>query len=304
MTAPPPPLHLRVLTVVVCCTVSPAAALQSAWWSPQAFDKLERLLAAPIDARHGHAPVAAFDADGTLWAGDAIGACAAVLAQCGLLDAEAVERVETGYASSEEQERKRWLLESLALFRGLRPEAMIDAAEEAWISCGPDGGLRDTLRPEMADLVCCLKKAGWRVLIVTASPAEAVLRGAQELGVPEGDVLALRLQVDDEGIATGLPSPIMPLTWREGKPAAIEAYGIAARLKLAVGNSMDDVPMIRRCAQNGGAGMLCVPRSTAVDDPWTGSAEGTSRLVALAADEEYWLHEASSGPHDDAAAYM
>ena len=75
----------------------------------------------------------------------------------------------------------------------------------------------------MADLVSCLRAAGWRVLIVTASPAEAVLRGAQALGVPEGDVLAVRLEADAAGVISGRPSPVMPLTWREGKAAALDA---------------------------------------------------------------------------------
>ena len=110
-------------------------------------------------------------------------------------------------------------VESFSLFKGLRLEQLHAAAEEAWD--GP--GLGATLRPEMADLVSCLRAAGWRVLIVTASPAEAVLRGAQALGVPEGDILAVRLEADASGVVTGRPSPVMPLTWREGKAAALDA---------------------------------------------------------------------------------
>ena len=283
-------------TLLALAWSSSTAALCTCW-SASNRDRLQAIIDSAPTAAHGTAPVAAFDADGTLWAGDAYDAFATVLLNRGLIDRKTAERVAEGYAASEDDERRRFLLESLELFKGLRLETLHDAAVEAWESFKPDSGegLRDTLRPEMAELVVRLREAGWRVLIVTASPAEAVLRGAQELGVPEGDVLAIRLETDEAGVITGRPSPIMPLTWREGKAAALRGYGVADRLMLAVGNSMDDVPMIR-CSR--GAGMLCVPRPDADDDPWAGSAEGKSRLVDVAAQSGYLLHEAASGPRD------
>lgn len=69
---------------------------------------------------------------------------------------------------------------------------------------------------------------------------------AHEFGRCE-QVLGVRLEFDPAGRATGLPAPSMPLTWCEGKAAALDAYGVVGgRLCLAVGNSMDDVPMLRR----------------------------------------------------------
>ena len=199
-----------------CCV---AMRLNPIGWSAQNHARLQALLDQPVSSAHGRAPVAAFDADGTLWSGDAYGAFSSVLVRKGLVDGDASAAIEREYGRSEEQERERWLLESFALFKGLKLEQLHAAAEEAWD--GP--GLGATLRPEMADLVSCLRAAGWRVLIVTASPAEAVLRGAQALGVPEGDVLAVRLEADASGVVTGRPSPVMPLTWREGKAAALDA---------------------------------------------------------------------------------
>ena len=158
------------------------------------------------------------------------------------------------------------------------------------------------------------------MVIVTASPAEAVLPAAQALGVPEGDVLAIRLETDEVGVATGQVSSMMPLTWRGGKAEALGAYGLTSRLRLAVGNSMDDVPMLRLCCAqpNGspeprfaparplsliciradphlsGQGMLCVPPSTATSNEWAGAGEDSRRLAALCAEERFWLHEAMS----------
>jgi len=253
-------------------------------WSPGTWQHLCALLARPVVADHGRAPVAAFDADGTLWSGDAFGALGAELVRRGLVDREACERVEVEYGRSQGEERRKWLLESLALFRGLSAEELVDAGEEAWGRGDGATGLGATLRPEMSDLVNQLRSGGWRVLVVTASPAEAVLRGAQVLGV--------RLEFDLGGRATGLPAPSMPLTWCEGKAAALDAYGVVGgRLCLAVGNSMDDVPMLRRAQ----AGMLCVPRGSVEEDRWTGEAEGAQRLARVAAEEGFWLHEATQG---------
>ena len=82
------------------------------------------------------------------------------------------------------------LVEGLSLFRGLTRAQLHAAAAAAWDDdreereprddpTSPTTGLRDTLRPEMVDLIARLRGAGWRVLIVTASPVEAVLRGAE-----------------------------------------------------------------------------------------------------------------------------
>ena len=81
----------------------------------------------------------------------------------------------------------------------------------------------------------------------------------------------------------------------------LQAHGLAARLRLGVGNSDDDVPMLRLCAaQPGGHGLLCVPRAAEYGDPWAGAAEDTRRLAALAVDSGFWLHEATAGPEDHA----
>ena len=93
------------------------------------------------------------------------------------------------------------------------------------------------------------------------------------------------------GVATGRPSPVMPLTWREGKAAALDAVGVSARLRFAAGNSLDDLPMLGRSR---GAGLLCVPGAGA----GVGVAEGPRQLAAAAEAEGYWLHEATAGPKD------
>ena len=201
------PLFRALRLVCAAQLTRQASSLARAAWSDTNFAKLQSLLDQPVIEDHGQAPVAAFDADGTLWSGDAFSAFTSILIKRGLLTQEECDRVAVEYAKSEEEERRVWLMESFALFRGMRLEDLRSAADEAWDTFGPaygaQGGLRDTLRPEMADLVRSLRGAGWRVLIVTASPAEAVYRGAQALGVPEGDVLAIRLETDAHGVVTG-----------------------------------------------------------------------------------------------------
>ena len=168
-------------------TTSRRLPLSRTAWSSANYERLVSLLDAGANEalEHGRSPVAAFDADGTLWAGDAFGALATELLRRGQVDPNAVQRVDDGYTNSQEDEREVWLKESFKLFKGLTLNQLLDAADAAW-----DGGLSATLRPEMAELVRALRDRGWRVLIVTASPVEAVLRGAMALGVPEGTCLA------------------------------------------------------------------------------------------------------------------
>ena len=161
---------MRVSMCLLIASGCLAMRLNPVGWSAQNHARLQALLDQPVSTAHGRAPVAAFDADGTLWSGDAYGAFSSVLVSKGLIDGDASAAVEREYGRSEEQERERWLLESFALFKGLRLEQLHAAAEEAWD--GP--GLGSTLRPEMADLVSCLRAAGWRVLIVTASLRESL----------------------------------------------------------------------------------------------------------------------------------
>ena len=158
-----------------------AMRLNPVGWSVQNHARLQALLDQPVSTAHGRAPVAAFDADGTLWSGDAYGAFSSVLVSKGLIDGDASAAVEREYGRSEEQERERWLLESFALFKGLRLEQLHAAAEEAWD--GP--GLGSTLRPEMADLVKtpCRPTYGASVprcqRCETASPAHRTERAAR-----------------------------------------------------------------------------------------------------------------------------
>ena len=50
-----------------------------------------------------------------------------------------------------------------------------------------------------------------------------VFAGGLSFDLTEGDVLAVRLEADAAGVISGRPSPVMPLTWREGKAAALDA---------------------------------------------------------------------------------
>ena len=73
------------ISVLASLLVTHAVALARSCWTTPVHERLQALLAQPITPSHGCAPVAAFDADGTLWSGDAYGAFAAVLVRQGLL---------------------------------------------------------------------------------------------------------------------------------------------------------------------------------------------------------------------------
>ena len=98
---------MRVSMCLLIASGCLAMRLNPVGWSAQNHARLQALLDQPVSTAHGRAPVAAFDADGTLWSGDAYGAFSSVLVSKGLIDGDASAAVEREYGRSEEQERER-----------------------------------------------------------------------------------------------------------------------------------------------------------------------------------------------------
>lgn len=264
-------------------------------WSGESAARIRALLDTPVDPRPAFRPVATFDADGTLWGGDAFDAFCQVLIRRGRVDGARAAEVAQEYANARSEDRKGSLLESCRLLRGLTLAEIADAAEEGWVDLGKGTGLRDSVRPELRNLVSCLRAKGWRVCMVTASPVEAVLTGAQHLGIDEGDVFGVRLETDASGLVTGEVCREAPLTWRDGKAGAIQAFGLSQRVLLAGGNSLDDVPMLD-CAKH--LALLIAPGAAGggADDPediWAGDAEKVDTLRALCKEKGFLFHVAT-----------
>eukprot|EP00968_Pinguiococcus_pyrenoidosus_P018793 scaffold1954_cov268-Pinguiococcus_pyrenoidosus.AAC.230 len=247
-------------------------SLDPAPWSPEAFRRLEALLEEPVDERPGFRPVAAFDADGTLWGGDAFDAFTQVLVREGKLGADATAQAGQSYADSKGDARRAALAGCTKLLEGLTLEEIQDAAYKAW-GTYEERGLKDTVFWGMADLIAALQSRGWRTVLVTASPAASVIAGAEAMGISEGDIFGIRLAVDDRGRTTGEMHPSMPVSWNEGKPEALRAAGLGGRVMFAAGNSIDDVPMLLMAKQE-----RLMITSAAADGALVGESESTALL--------------------------
>jgi phosphatidylglycerophosphatase C len=223
-------------------------------FSPDLRQRLAAALAAAIrsgevtsgEVASGDAPIAAFDADGTLWTNDVsddllewvdehVGltpppGSASLKAHCDGL--YGVDRLE-GY---------RW---SAAAYAGC---ALTDVSQWSAASFAARG--THGVNPEMRALVQWLLRHGVQVYIVSASPVWAVLPGARLLGLADEAVIAIDVdrQTDASG-QTRLTSRVQsPITAGDGKVTRLLAQTGRPPF-LASGNTIDDLPLMRSATQ-------------------------------------------------------
>ncbi|HET7456875.1 MAG TPA: HAD-IB family phosphatase [Gemmatimonadaceae bacterium] len=96
--------------------------------------------------------------------------------------------------------------------------------------------------PGAADAVRALRRAGVRVVVVSGGLREAVAPfAAAMLGVPDGDVHAVRVRFDDGGAYAGYDEA-SPLATATGKRTLVESLDLPAPA-LAVGDGATDLAM-------------------------------------------------------------
>ncbi len=222
------------------------------------LDQCRRIATQGRTLRPGDAPIAAFDADGTLWDTDV----AEVLWQH-LVDRRALHPRAAGpiartlRASGEDpshdpyddygrliaryrEERVREdamvrvMIEGLA---GLEEARLYDHAREAFSSCE---ALASSGRGRPADMVRRLRAEGYRVVVVSSSPRWAVEVAVEPLGVPPHDVIGGDLAVVDGRLAG---SVIQPLPHAQGKvEAVLRRFGAVPRV--SAGNTIHDLALL------------------------------------------------------------
>ena len=252
--------------------------------APEAFGRfsleLQVALRAALErarARGEDPPVAAFDADGTLWRGDASDDLLDWVHERGLLLVPATwpgERPQDatlkGYCDAlchrSRPEAYAW---AAAVYAGLEL-----ALVESWAAASWEVRGLHRVNPEMAALVKWLLSEGVRVTIVSASPWWAVVPGARHLGIVPEDVFAV--DVDRDG--TRLTGQVrLPVTAGEGKVVRFDRE-VGRRPFLAAGNTVDDLALIEHATQ---LGFVIDPR------PPHGS---TADLAAIAAERGFLVH--------------
>ncbi len=175
-------------------------------------------------------PVAAFDADGTLWEGDVGDRLFEALVRRGLLAASREEyraRLQVDPAAA-----WRWACSAMA---GIRVDAVRRVAREVVASHVSDrlfGGIRSALAQ--------LHAAGWRIAVVSASSAWVVRAAVRILHLPVDAVCGVENELAGGRLRAALRHPV-PVG--AGKVDAVR--GLAGRLpSLAAGNSTWDIPLL------------------------------------------------------------
>ncbi len=228
---------------------------------------ISNLLADPAATR-----VAVFDADGTLWRGDATETLLGWLDTRGRLKRPpgeggvlghydrlcAIDRV-VGYT---------WATE---IFAG---HDEVEVA--AWGSECFEAEMVPQMHDEMSGLVAGFLAGGWTVYVVSASPTWALFPGTRRLGVPDTNVLAMDL---DRHAGCFGRVVRRPLTMGEGKVHRLAEVLHGARPSFGAGNSVDDVPMISMASRLG----LVIDPARLPDD--------SSDLARIAEARGWFVHE-------------
>jgi phosphoserine phosphatase len=180
--------------------------------------------------------VAAFDCDGTLWAGDAgEGFFDWELAQ-NLLSDEIVRWARPRYAAYKDGKvsEEQMCGEMVTMHRGLTEAEVQSAAiryfEELCVR---------VIFPEMQDLVCRLRDAACDVWAVSSTNEWVIKAAMPHFGIPEDRILATAAHIVDGKITDGL----LRVPTGEGKPKAIYE-AIRRAPDAALGNSLWDVQML------------------------------------------------------------
>lgn len=180
--------------------------------------------------------LAAFDCDGTLWAGDAGERFFDWELNRGVVSDEVVRWARARYADYQagKVSEDDMCGEMVTLHRGLRESDVLALAREFF-----EQNFVQQIFPEMRDLVSHLQKSGCDVWAVSSTNEWVIREAMKHFGIPRGKILAATVEIDN-GIITDrikrIPSGV-------GKPKAIlEVIGTAP--DVAFGNSRWDTEML------------------------------------------------------------
>ena len=181
--------------------------------------------------------VAAFDCDGTLWAGDAGERFFDwELRQGDIvpdLDAASMRERYAAYKRGEVDETTM-CGEMVTMHRGVSEAKMMDAAarffEQLFVV---------QIFPEMRELVRRLQENGCEVWAVSSSNEWVIRAGMQHFGLPESRILAAKVEVD-AGIVT---DRLIRVPSGHGKPQALREV-VKKEIEAAFGNSRWDAEML------------------------------------------------------------
>src|SRR6266480_2848851 len=180
--------------------------------------------------------IAAFDCDGTLWAGDAGEGFFDWELKQGLVSDEIVAWARSRYADykSGKVDETAMCGEMVTMHRGMREDQVQHAAGQYF-----DRHMASQIFPEMRDLVHRLRESGCDIWAVSSTNEWAIRAAMKHFGISENRILAARVQVE-QGIIT---DRLVRIPTGEGKPRAIREV-VQRNLDAAFGNSRWDIAML------------------------------------------------------------
>jgi phosphoserine phosphatase len=203
-------------------------------YSPETWARIE----ASIDRAlaQDSAPVAAFDADGTLWdtdLGEGFFRYKIDRKLVSLPEDPWNYYVQLKKKNGDPREAYLWLAQIL---KGQTRDQAQTWAKEAVESSHPL-----PIFPEQQKLIHLLKSKGVQVYIVTASIKWAVEPGSHALGLTHDDVIGIEVQTPDGTVSDQVKGII---THREGKPQALLNATGGKKPFLCAGNTMGDLELL------------------------------------------------------------
>jgi HAD superfamily phosphoserine phosphatase-like hydrolase len=181
--------------------------------------------------------VAAFDCDGTLWAGDA----GERFFDWELRQGDIVPDVPVGFMRERYASYKRGEVdettmcgEMVTMHRGVLELKMMGAAVRFF-----DQFFVAQIFPEMRELVRRLQESGCEVWAVSSSNEWVIRAGMTHFGIPESRILAAKVEVD-AGVVT---DRLVRVPSGSGKPQALREV-VKKEIEAAFGNSRWDAEML------------------------------------------------------------
>jgi phosphoserine phosphatase len=180
--------------------------------------------------------LAAFDCDGTLWAGDAGEGFFDWELKQGLLSDEIVAWAHSRYADykSGKVDEETMCGEMVTMHRGLNEDVVQRAAGQYF-----DRHIASQIFPEMRDLVHRLRESGCDIWAVSSTNEWVIRAGMKQFGISENRILAAKVQIE-QGVIT---DRLIRVPTGDGKPRAIREV-VQGDFDAAFGNSRWDIGML------------------------------------------------------------
>ncbi len=180
--------------------------------------------------------VAAFDCDGTLWAGDAGETFFDWEIKTGVISAEIAQAMRARYAEYKagKVSEEDMCGEMVSMHKGMSETAMMQAATEFMEHKFPG-----KVFPEMRELVHRLHQDGCEVWAVSSSNEWVIRAGMKQFGIEADRILATKVDLQGDIISDRL----IRIPSGPGKPSALKEVANKA-IDAAFGNSRWDIDML------------------------------------------------------------